>query len=31
MDGVEHSQSHAPHATTEVNFSLRFAGSGRLV
>jgi hypothetical protein len=30
MDGVEHSRSRAPHAATEMNFGLRFAGSGRL-
>jgi hypothetical protein len=30
MDGVEHFRSRAPHAATEMNFGLRFAGSGRL-
>jgi len=30
MDGVEHSRSRAPHAATEMNFGLHFAGSGHL-
>ncbi len=30
MDGVERSRSRAPHAATEMNFGLHFAGSGRL-
>jgi len=31
MDEVEHSRIRAPHAATEMNFGLHFAGSGRLV
>jgi len=27
MDEVEHSRSRAPHAATEMNFGLHFAGS----